>query len=124
MGTEEWLELLHDDPRKLSFGKVFWHVAKNGAVPTSWRFEYLDAAGEWRPVKNPTAYVVEPERWCRVDFDPVDTVGIRVVAQLAMRKTGGISEVAVGFGERREEAAEDKEKGEEPGAEKGVSDEI
>ena len=93
-GTAEWVTYRLDRPRRVSGSDVYW-VDDKGAgpcrVPASWRL-YYRAGDAWRPVGNPSGYGVEPDRFNRVTFDPVEAGEFKLDVELQPDHSGGILE--------------------------------
>ena len=81
---------------KVSSVDVYWlefdHYDGNYRVPRSWKLMYKDTAGRWQPVENPSGFGVEKDRYNHVDFTPVETTGLRIMAQLQEGQSGGVIE--------------------------------
>jgi len=99
-GTSEWAQVIHRTPRAISSVGLYWwdesRVAGGCRVPQSWSVQYLDASGNWLPVLNSSPRGVAMDQFNNVTFDPVETRGIRIVAQLQPGWSGGILEMLVG----------------------------
>lgn len=95
-GTEESLAYAFAKPVKVSSVDVYWlefdHYDGNYRVPRSWKLMYKDTAGRWQPVENPSGFGVEKDRYNHVDFTPVETTGLRIMAQLQEGQSGGVIE--------------------------------
>jgi hypothetical protein len=76
--------------------RVYWFDdrATGGGcrVPQSWKILYKDAAGNWQPVKAKAAGGVEMDAYNAVEFEPVETTGMRLEAELQKDHSGGILE--------------------------------
>jgi len=97
-GTEEWLSLTFGKDLEVFALEVYWvDEYWNGNVwaPESWRVEYLDEKERWQPVTSPSGYTTDQVWFSRVNFEPVRTRALRVVAQLKEGKAGGIYEIRV-----------------------------
>jgi uncharacterized protein len=66
-------------------------VASDVRVPESWRLLYRDGE-EWKPVAAATPYGVEPDRFNRLDFEPVTTPALRLEVSLQPEWSAGIQE--------------------------------
>ncbi len=94
-GTREWVSLTFEQPQRISSVEVYWFddTGRGGCrVPKSWEVQWHDGR-EWKPVASPSPYGVALDRFNRVEFDPVETASIRVVAQLQEGMSGGILEL-------------------------------
>jgi DUF1680 family protein/alpha-L-arabinofuranosidase len=98
-GTAEWAQYTFDKPTRLSAASVYWwderRVDRHCRVPASWRIVYRTAAGEWAAVPNASTYATEIDQLNRVTFDPIETTGIRIEAQLQPGWSGGVLEWTV-----------------------------
>jgi len=93
-GGTEWVSLSFAEPQRISCAEVYWFDdGPNGGcrVPQSWEVQWLDGS-EWRPVTGASSYRVAKDTFNRVTFDPVETKGIRLVAQLPEGMSGGVLE--------------------------------
>lgn len=76
--------------------QVYWldfdHYDGNFRVPESWALYYKDDSGQWKEVEDHTPYGVEKDQYNSVDFRPVTTTGLRIVAKLRQGESGGVIE--------------------------------
>jgi hypothetical protein len=95
-GSAEWVQYDFDAPRKLSKSSVYWFDdrATGGGcrVPASWTLLYRGPAGTWQPVMPTAPYQAAADRFNAVEFEPVETTGLRLQAQLQNNYSGGILE--------------------------------
>lgn len=95
-GTEETIAYAFDKEYTVSNVQVYWldldHYDGNFRVPEWWRLYYKTAAGQWTPVEAESAYTVGRDRYNSLDFKPVKTTGLRIVAKLREGQSGGILE--------------------------------
>ena len=95
-GSAEWVAYDFETPRKLSKSSIYWFDDGPGGggcrTPASWTLLYKDSGGQWQPVKAKSAYGVEPNRYNSVEFEPVETAGLRLEAKLQPNYSGGILE--------------------------------
>ena len=101
-GTEEWVTYEFAKPAKLSHAEVYWFDDTGMGqcrTPKSWRLEYLDGQGQgqgrdgtWKPVVAAGPLGVARDQFNAVDFQPVATKGLRIVAQLQSDFSAGILE--------------------------------
>ena len=95
-GGTEWVAVDFESPRKVSKARVYWFDdrATGGGcrVPASWKILYRDGAGNWQPVKTKSAGGVEMNVYNAVEFEPVETTGTRLEAQLQKDYSAGILE--------------------------------
>jgi hypothetical protein len=95
-GSTEWVAYEFETPRKVSKASVYWFDDRAGGggcrVPASWKLLYKDKAGTWQPVKAKGSYTVNLNQFNGVEFEPVETNGLRLEAQLQEEHSGGILE--------------------------------
>lgn len=95
-GTPESIAYEFDQPHTVSNVQVYWldfdHYDGNFRVPASWALFYKDAQGNWREVQDHSAYGVARDCYNSVDFKPVTTTGLKIVAQLQKGASGGVIE--------------------------------
>jgi DUF1680 family protein len=95
-GTAEWVQYTFDRPTRLAGASVYWwderRAGRHCRVPASWRLLYRTAAGEWAPVSGASGYGVDIDQFNRVTFDPIETTGLRIEAQLQPEWSGGVLE--------------------------------
>ena len=76
--------------------QVYWldfdHYDGNFRVPESWTLYYKDNEGLWKEVEDHTPYGCEKDVYNSVDFRPVTTTGLRIVAKLQKGESGGLIE--------------------------------
>ena len=76
--------------------QVYWldfdHYDGNFRVPEYWKLYYKDEAGTWKEVENHSVYGCEKDKYNSVDFTPVTTTGLRIVAKLQESESGGVIE--------------------------------
>ncbi len=91
----EWVEYLYSRPIRASACEVYWVdeqvVGGPCRLPASWRLLWRDGE-RWRPVENTTAYETMKDAFSRVEFQPVETMGLRIEVELQRRRSGGILE--------------------------------
>ncbi|MDR2754791.1 MAG: glycoside hydrolase family 127 protein, partial [Planctomycetaceae bacterium] len=93
-GTSEWLELDFGTTTKVSKSSVYWFDdTGNGGcrVPKSWTLSYRDG-DQWQPVKTTETFGVEKDKYNTVQFDTVETRGLRLDIQLQNDVSGGVLE--------------------------------
>ena len=95
-GTPESIAYEFDKPYTVSNVQVYWldfdHYDGNFRVPASWKLYYKNEAGAWSEVEQPTTYGCDKDRYNSVDFKPVKTTGLKIVAQLQKGASGGVIE--------------------------------
>jgi hypothetical protein len=92
LGTEEWVTCEFSKPAKVSHAEVYWFDdtgAGQCRTPKSWRLEYLDGR-TWKPVDAAGAFGIARDQFNALDFRPVTTKGLRIVAQLQSDFSSGI----------------------------------
>ncbi len=105
-GTEEWVSLDFGKPVEIFAVEVYWYDRYFELshdwdpysacwAPESWRVEYLDSSQNWQTVRSPSDYCTDQVWFSRVNFEPVRTSAVRIVAQLKEGKSAGINEVRV-----------------------------
>lgn len=98
LGTTEWVQYNFEQPRRARWAEVFWFDDSGVGgcrLPQSWQVLYR-AGDEWRPVTGVQEYPVAADRFCRVEFDPVETTGLRLQANLRPGFSAGLLEWRVG----------------------------
>ncbi|MBU0639814.1 MAG: glycoside hydrolase family 127 protein [Planctomycetes bacterium] len=94
-GTQEWVQYEFDAPRRVSGVEIYWFddERQNGGcrVPASWKL--LARSGEeWQPVTGVADYGTARDQYNFVTFDPIETSGLRIEAQLQENMSAGILE--------------------------------
>lgn len=95
-GTEESIAYEFDKPETVSNVQVYWldfdHYDGDFRVPASWRLFYKTDDGNWKEVDGHSAYGCARDRYNSVDFKPVTTTGLKILAKLQQGKSGGVIE--------------------------------
>jgi len=95
-GTKESISYRFNEPATVSNVQVYWldmdHYDGDFRVPQSWHLYYETADGQWREVEQPTPYGIRRDCYNSVDFKPVTTSALKIVAQLRPGASGGILE--------------------------------
>ena len=95
-GTTEAISYQFDREYEVSNVQVYWlefdHYDGNFRIPESWALYYKAANGEWREVENHSAYTVQKDCYNSVDFKPVRTTGLKILAKLRKGESGGVLE--------------------------------
>jgi DUF1680 family protein len=82
-------------PTEVKGTDVYWlafhHYDVEYKDPDHWSLFYEDG-NQWKPVDNPSGYGVEENKYNHVDFSPVTTTGLKIVARLRDNCSGGIIE--------------------------------
>lgn len=97
-GGVEWISNQFTKPTQVGWTEVYWfddEPTGQCRVPASWRVLWFDGK-EWRPVEGATAAGVARNRFNRVSFKPVSTLGIRLEAELQPKYSGGVLEWRTG----------------------------
>lgn len=93
-GTLEWVQYDFEKPETVSIVEVYWFDDTGEGecrVPQSWRVLYREG-DQWKPVENLTPYPVTKDTYCRVEFKPVRTTGLRLEIQAQKDFAAGILE--------------------------------
>lgn len=93
-GTTEWVQYDFQEPVRVSAVEIYWYDDTGMGecrVPKSWELFYREN-GEWKPVRNPSGYGCEKDRYNRTTFDPVVTDGLRIVVRAQENFCAGIHE--------------------------------
>ena len=94
-GTPETLVYAFDQPYTVSNVQVYWleldHYDGNFRVPESWKLYYKDK-DTWKEVQALSPYTIDKDCYNSLDFVPVTTTGLKIVAQLQRGASGGILE--------------------------------
>ena len=95
-GTAESVAYEFDKEYEVGNVQVYWldfdHYDGSFRVPQSWSLYYKDSSGQWHEVEEHSAYGVERDRYNSVDFKPVRTRGLKIVAKLQDGQSGGVLE--------------------------------
>lgn len=93
-GTTEWITWKFEQPRRVKACEVFWYddTGTGGCrVPESWRV-LAKKGGEWVEMINTTPYEIQTDRFNRVNFEPVETIELRIEVKLQEGYSAGILE--------------------------------
>ena len=95
-GTNEAISYQFDQAYEVSNVQVYWlefdHYDGNFRMPASWALYYKDAKGEWQEVEDHSPYTVLKDCYNSVDFKPVKTTGLKIIAKLQKGNSGGVLE--------------------------------
>ena len=95
-GSKESISYKFDRPYTISNTQVYWlefdHYDGDFKVPQSWALYYKDANGQWHEVEAHSAYTTRKDCYNSVDFKPVTTQELKIVAQLQEGYSGGVLE--------------------------------
>jgi hypothetical protein len=95
-GSAEWVHYDFASPTKVSSCEVYWFQDNGGCrLPESWKVQYRDGE-QWTDVDAAGEYPVKANGYNKAAFKPVTTIGLRVVAKLREKYSGGILEWKVG----------------------------
>ena len=101
-GTKESISYKFDKPYSVSNVQVYWldfdHYDGSFRTPESWTLYYKAENGEWREVEKHSPYGVSKDCYNSVDFSPVTTQELKIVAQLRKGESGGVLEWKVNYG--------------------------
>ncbi len=95
-GSSEAISYEFDQEYEVSNVQVYWldfdHYDGSFRVPERWALYYKDSEGNWHEVEDHSAYGVRRDCYNRVDFKPVRTKGLKIVAKLQEGESGGVLE--------------------------------
>jgi hypothetical protein len=103
-GTKESISYRFDQPYRVSNVMVYWldmdHYDGDFRTPQSWTLYYKDETdGQWHEVEKHSPYTVRRDCYNSVDFSPVVTRELKIVAQLREGVSGGVLEWKVNYGQ-------------------------
>ena len=102
-GSTEAITYQFDKEYEVSNVQVYWlefdHYDGNFRTPESWMLYYQNANGEWLEVENHTPYTVSKDCYNSIDFAPVRTKGLKILAKLRKGESGGVLEWKVNYGQ-------------------------
>lgn len=95
-GSSEWVEYQFAKPATVSYVEVYWAVGSYGDdykwdLPVSWKIQFQDGE-QWHDVQALTEYGLKLDGFNHVNFTPVTTQSLRLVAQLPKNATSAIYE--------------------------------
>jgi len=95
-GSTEAISYQFDKEYEVSNVQVYWlefdHYDGDFRTPESWALYYKDAKGEWQEVEDHSPYTVQKDCYNSVDFKPVRTTGLKILAKLRKGVSGGVLE--------------------------------
>ena len=95
-GTTEAVSYQFDKEYEVSNVQVYWlefdHYDGDFRTPESWALYYKDAKGEWQEVEDHSPYTVQKDCYNSVDFKPVRTTGLKILAKLRKGESAGVLE--------------------------------
>jgi DUF1680 family protein len=92
--TIVWIQYQFNKEEEISSSKIYWFDdGPDGGcrVPTSWKLLYKHG-DQWQPVKNPSLYGIDKDRFNEVRFDKVKTCALRLEVLLQNDYSGGVYE--------------------------------
>jgi hypothetical protein len=102
-GTKESISYRFNKACEVSNVMVYWldfdHYDGDFRTPESWTLYYEAEDGTWREVEQHSPYGVSKDCYNSVDFRPVVTRGLKIVAQLRKGESGGVLEWKVNYGQ-------------------------
>ena len=94
-GSEEWVQYDFHATAQVSSTEVYWAIGSyedyQWGLPLSWKVQYRDGE-QWKDVRISGTYSVVPDQFNHVDFEPVVTQHLRLLAQLPKQATSAIYE--------------------------------
>ncbi len=95
-GTTEAISYQFDKPYEVSNVQVYWldldHYDGDFRTPESWALYYKDAEDQWQEVPQHTPFTVHKDCYNSIDFAPVTTTALKIVAKLRKGASGGVLE--------------------------------
>ena len=95
-GTTEAISYQFDQEYEVHNVQVYWldfdHYDGDFRVPESWTLYYRDSDGQWQEVEQHTPYTVRRDCYNSVDFKPVRTSALKILAKLQAGQSGGVLE--------------------------------
>ena len=95
-GTKESISYRFDQPYEVANVQVYWldfdHYDGNFRTPASWVLYYKAEDGQWKEVEEHSPFTVDKDCYNSVDFKPVRTQELKIVAQLQQGQSGGVLE--------------------------------
>ena len=94
-GTPETLAYEFEKEETVSNVEVYWldfdHYDGNYRVPESWKL-YYKVGADWKEVEAKSPYTTKKDCYNSLDFTPVKTSGLKIVAKLQNGESGGVIE--------------------------------
>ena len=95
-GTPENICYRFEEPTEVNNVDIYWlafdHYDVDYDAPESWELFYRTGDNKWAPVKAKTPYGIELDKYNHLEFEPVTTTDLKVVAKLKEGKSGGVIE--------------------------------
>ena len=95
-GTTESISYKFKEAEEVSNVQVYWldfdHYDGDFRVPESWTLYYETVDGRWKEVEDHSPFTVKKDCYNSIDFKPVKTKGLKIVAKLQKGQSGGVLE--------------------------------
>lgn len=95
-GTPENICYRFPEPTEVSNVDIYWlafdHYDVDYDAPESWQLFYKNKENKWQPVDNKTPFGTALNQYNHVEFEPVVTTDLKVLAKLKEGKSGGVIE--------------------------------
>ena len=95
-GTTESISYKFKEAEEVSNVQVYWldfdHYDGDFRVPENWTLYYETADGNWKEVEDHSPFTVKKDCYNSIDFKPVKTKGLKIVAKLQKGQSGGVLE--------------------------------
>ena len=95
-GTTESISYKFKEAEEVSNVQVYWldfdHYDGDFRVPENWTLYYETADGSWKEVEDHSPFTVKKDCYNSIDFKPVKTKGLKIVAKLQKGQSGGVLE--------------------------------
>ena len=95
-GTTESISYKFKEAEEVSNVQVYWldfdHYDGDFRVPESWTLYYETTDGSWKEVEDHSPFTVKKDCYNSIDFKPVKTKGLKIVAKLQKGQSGGVLE--------------------------------
>ena len=95
-GTTESISYKFKEAEEVSNVQVYWldfdHYDGDFRVPESWTLYYETTDGQWKEVEDHSPFTVKKDCYNSIDFKPVKTKGLKIVAKLQKGQSGGVLE--------------------------------
>lgn len=95
-GTTESISYKFKEAEEVSNVQVYWldfdHYDGDFRVPENWTLYYETADGSWKEVEDHSPFTVKKDCYNSIDFKPVKTKGLKIVAKLQKGQSGGMLE--------------------------------
>ena len=95
-GTTESISYKFKEAEEVSNVQVYWldfdHYDGDFRVPESWTLYYETTDGQWKEVEDHSPFTVKKDCYNSIDFKPIKTKGLKIVAKLQKGQSGGVLE--------------------------------